>query len=284
MKDFSGARILVTGGASGIGFGLANALVEQGASSVVIADIEQSAIDDAVAEMRVNTSAEVIGVHTDVTDLDSNEALAETAWSAFGAIDVVCLNAGVFAAGHVWETTEDDWDWVFGVNLRGVVNGVRAFVPRLIEKDSPSHVIVTASLAGVIAAPVSGVYCTSKFAALGLAESLHHDLELVGADQVSVSALCPGMVSTNIGEGHRNRPADLPDATVGPNVKMALDGIQDAMDRGLGNVEAGRNAIGQVMDGRFYVSTHPVEVWNRLVGVANDDRLAGRAPQFQILE
>ena len=109
-----------------------------------------------------------------------------------GGVDVVCLNAGVFAGGFSWETTLDDWDWVLGVNLRGVINGIRSFVPRLIEAGVPSHVITTASIAGVVAAPASAVYCTSKFAALGLTEALHHDLGLAGAAHIGVSAICPG--------------------------------------------------------------------------------------------
>lgn len=281
MIDFSGARVLVTGGASGIGYGLAEALTEKGAAAVILADVEEAARNEAVARLAAEHSVEVLGMSVDVTDEASNLDLAAAAWDQLGGVDVVCLNAGVFAAGHVWETTQDDWDWVLGVNLRGVINGIRAFVPRLIEQQSPSHVIVTASLAGITAAPVSGVYCTSKFAAVGLTESLHHDLQLVGASHVGVSVLCPGMVATNIGQGDRNRPARHSEATVGPTVQLALDGISDAMERGLSPGEAGRNAIEQVMDGRFYVSTHPVEVWERIVGVENDDRLAGRAPRFQ---
>ncbi|MCB0953627.1 MAG: hypothetical protein KDB13_13100, partial [Microthrixaceae bacterium] len=117
-----------------------------------------------------------------------------------------------------------------------------------------------------------------------LAESLHHDLALVGAEQVSVSVLCPGMVRTNIAKGDRNRPADLQDATVSDATALAAAGIEDTMGRGIGPVEGARNAIAQVCDGRFYVSTQPVELWERLVGNENDDRLAGRPPRFQMYE
>ena len=124
----------------------------------------------------------MIGVPTDVTDRVAVEALADAAWDRFDGVQVVCLNAGVIAAGHAWEVTDDDWDWVLGVNVRGVAHGIRAFVPRLVEAGDPAHVLVTASMAGIVAAPVSAAYVTSKFAALGLAESLHHDLGFVGAD------------------------------------------------------------------------------------------------------
>ena len=284
MDDVDGARVVVTGGASGIGLGLATALAERGAASLALADIEPDVADAAAAEVAAATGAEVVGVACDVTDPRSVDALASEARSRFGGVDVVCLNAGVFAGGHAWETTDDDWDWVMGVNLRGVTNGIRSFVPGLIAGSTPAHVLVTASIAGVVAAPTSAVYCTSKFAAVGLVESLHHDLVLVGADHVAVSVVCPGMVRTNIGKGDRNRPAHLGDATVSDATALAAAGIEDAMGRGIDPLEGGRNAIAQVLAGRFYVSTQPVEFWERLVGAENDDRLAGRPPRFQMYE
>ena len=284
MDNFEGTRAVVTGGASGIGLGLATALIEHGAAGVVLADIEADTARSAAADLSGTSGVQVAGVGCDVTDPDSVEALRSEADRLLGGVDVVCLNAGVFAGGHVWETTDDDWDWVLGVNLRGVVNGVRVFVPPMVSAPTPSQVLITASIAGVVAAPASGVYCTSKFAAVGLAESLHPDLALVGAEQVSVSVLCPGMVRTNIAKGDRNRPADLQDATVSDATALAAAGIEDTMGRGIGPVEGARNAIAQVCDGRFYVSTQPVELWERLVGNENDDRLAGRPPRFQMYE
>jgi len=286
MDNFTASRVVVTGGASGIGLGLATALAEQGAATIALADIEQGALDAAVAGLSAGAGAgaQVVGIPTDVTDPLSVDALAAQAWAQLGGVEVVCLNAGVFAGGYSWETTEDDWDWVLGVNLRGVVNGIRAFVPRLIEAGVPAHVVITASIAGIVAAPVSAVYCTSKFAAVGLAESLHHDLGLADATHVGVSVVCPGMVQTNIGHGTRNRPGHLVDATSSDATALAAAGIDDAMSRGIDPVEGGRNAIGQIMDGRFYVSTQPVEFWDRLVGNENEDRLAGRPPRFQMYE
>lgn len=284
MDDFEGARAVVTGGASGIGLGLATALAERGATAVALADIEADVAADSAAELASATGADVVGLGCDVTDAGAVDDLAAEVRSRFGGVDVVCLNAGVFAGGHAWETTDDDWDWVMGVNLRGVTHGIRSFVPGLISAGTPAHVLVTASIAGVVAAPTSAVYCTSKFATLGLAESLHHDLVLVGADHVAVSAVCPGMVRTNIGKGDRNRPSHLDDATVSDATALAAAGIDDAMGRGIDPIEGGRNAVDQVLRGRFYVSTQPVEFWERLVGAENDDRLAGRPPRFQMYE
>lgn len=284
MEHVEGAVAVVTGGASGIGRGLATSLLERGAAGVVLADVEQGALEATVADLAARGPGEVVGVPTDVTDPASVDALADAAWDRFGAVQVVCCNAGVFAGGHAWETTDDDWDWVLGVNLRGVVNGVRSFVPRLVDAAVPAHVLVTASIAGVVAAPASAVYCTSKFAALGFAESLHHDLQLVGAGHVAVSAICPGMVATGIGTGDRNRPADLDDATDTEGSALARAGIDDFMGRALDPVVAARHALDQALGGRFYCTTHEGDLWERLVGNENEDRLAGRPPRFQMYE
>lgn len=283
MRDLTGATVVVTGGASGIGLGLATAVAERGAGTVVLADVEAPALDAAVAALAERAASAVRGVVCDVTDADAVEELARRC-DELGGADVACLNAGVFAGGRAWEATEDDWEWVMGVNVRGVVNGVRSFVPRMIAAGTPAHVLVTASVAGVVAAPVSAPYVTSKFAAVGLSEALHHDLALAGADHVGVSVICPGMVATNIGDGDRNRPTHLGDATRSDGAEMARAGIAEAMTTGLDPVEGARNAIAQAAAGRFYVSTHPVDMWERLVAAENDDRLAGRPPRFQMYE
>lgn len=285
MEDFTGTRAVVTGGASGIGKGLATALLERGAAAVVLADIEPGALDAAVAELADLGLGRVLGAVCDVTDPASVASLAATSWDELGGIEVVCLNAGVFGGGYSWETTLDDWDWVLGVNLRGVINGLRSFVPRLIDAEVPSQVVITASIAGVVAAPASSVYVTSKFAAVGLAESLHHDLVLAGAAHVDAAVLCPGMVATNIDHGDRNRPAVLAEATDTEASQLALGSISQILaDGGLDPLEGARHALGQIAEGRFYVTTHPGDLWERLVGNQNEDRLAGRPPRFQMYE
>jgi NAD(P)-dependent dehydrogenase (short-subunit alcohol dehydrogenase family) len=224
-------------------------------------------------------------VHCDVTDPASVDRAADEAWDRTGGVQVVCLNAGVFAGGYSWETTLDDWDWVLGVNLKGMVHGIRTFVPRLIEAGRPSHVIGTASIAGVVASPASAVYCTSKFAAVGLMESLQHDLALAGATHVGASVICPGMVATAIDHGDRNRPADLVDATDTESSHLAGDSISQILrDGGLDPLVGARHALGQVKAGRFFATTHDGDLWDRLVGNHGEDRLAGRAPRFQMYE
>lgn len=286
MDSFTGARALVTGGASGIGRGLATSLLEDGAAAVVLADIEQGALDEAVAALSALGLGQVVGLVCDVTDPDSVDAVAAAAWDRLGGLEVVCLNAGVFAGGYSWETTLDDWDWVLGVNLRGVIHGVRSFVPRLIAADQPAHVLITASIAGIVSAPASAVYCTSKFAAVGLAESLQHDLGLAGASHVAVSVICPGMVATNIDHGERNRPAELVDVTDTDSSNLATTAIIDTLGSpaALDPLVGARHALAQAKAGRFYVTTHEGDLWDRLVGNQNEDRLAGRAPRFQMYE
>jgi NAD(P)-dependent dehydrogenase (short-subunit alcohol dehydrogenase family) len=284
VEHVEGANAVVTGGASGIGKGLAVSLLRRGAAAVALADVERSALDASVAELGALGLGDVVGILTDVADPPSVQAMADEAWNRLGGVHVVCLNAGVFAGGHAWETTDDDWEWVLGVNLRGVINGARAFAPRLIQAGDPAHMLITASIAGVVAAPASAVYCTSKFAALGFAESLHHDLVLVGAEHVAVSVICPGMVSTNIGDGARNRPAPLARATRTEGSALAAAGIADFMPRALDPIVGADHTLGQALAGRFYVTTHEGDLWERLVGNENDDRLAGRPPRFQMYE
>ncbi|WP_426572032.1 SDR family NAD(P)-dependent oxidoreductase [Aquihabitans sp. McL0605] len=285
MDDFTGTTALVTGGASGIGRGLATSLLEDGAAHVVLADIEAEALAEAVAALTGLGLGEVSGIRCDVTDPESVELTASLAWERTGGLRVVCLNAGVFAGGYAWETTLDDWDWVLGVNLRGMINGVRSFVPRLIDAGEPSHLIGTASIAGIVAAPASAVYCTSKFAAVGLMESVQHDLGLAGATHVATSVICPGMVATNIDHGERNRPAALGDATDTEASHLSGDSIEKILaESGLDPLVGARHALGQAKAGRFYVTTHEGDMWDRLVGNENDDRLAGRPPRFQMYE
>jgi len=282
---WTGTRAVVTGGASGIGLGLTTALLEGGAAGVAVADIEQAALDEAVSSLQESFGhATVIGVRTDVADAASVEALAVEAWERLGGVDVLCANAGVFTGGYSWEMTDDDWDWVLGVNVRGIANGIRSFVPRMIEAGTPSRVIATASIAGLVAAPVSAVYCTSKFAAVGLCESLHHDLGLAGVSTIDVSIICPGMVSTRIGEGERNRPAHLAGATATESAAFAGDAVRSGMVGGLDPIVGARHALGQVLDGRFYATTHEGDLWYRLVGNENEARIQGNAPPFQMYE
>ncbi|MGH9012763.1 MAG: SDR family NAD(P)-dependent oxidoreductase [Acidimicrobiia bacterium] len=201
MDDLRGKVAVVTGGASGIGRALADRFAAEG-MSLVVADIEEAALDAAAKEL-ADGGADVLAVPTDVSSPESVDELARATFDRFGTAHVVCNNAGVGGHGYgAWEGPLEEWEWVLGVNLWGVVHGVRAFVPALVEQDE-GHVVNTASMAGLAALPFMGPYSTSKHAVVGLSEVLFHELA-VRSSAVKVSVLCPGFLNTRIIDSDRN--------------------------------------------------------------------------------
>src|SRR5690242_9962377 len=184
----------MTGGASGIGLGLARRFGRAG-MKVVLGDVEAPALDSALAELR-DLGVEAQGVACDVTDPAQMDALARAALDAHGAVHVFCNNAGVGGGGLSWEMPLSTWQWVLGVNLWGVIHGIRTFVPILHEQDE-AHIVNTASVAGLVGAPFMGPYNASKHAVVAMSETLHHEFALTGA-RARVSVLCPGWVNTGI--------------------------------------------------------------------------------------
>jgi NAD(P)-dependent dehydrogenase (short-subunit alcohol dehydrogenase family) len=203
MRELRGKVAVVTGGASGIGRAMAECFAASG-MKLVLADIERGPLDEAVARLRAS-GAEAIGVPTDVTRAAEVRALADRALEAFGAVHVVCNNAGVAPMGKLLETSLEDWRWVVEVNLMGVVHGVAVFGPLLVRQGG-GHIVNTASAAGLLAPPGLGAYAATKHAVVGLTETLYYELKDTG---VGCSVLCPGLVNTRIFESERNRPAEL---------------------------------------------------------------------------
>lgn len=204
MRDLNGKVAVVTGGASGIGLTMAERFGREG-MKLVIADIQADAIERAVASLRAK-GAEAIGVRTDVTRYPDVEALARSTLEAFGKVHLVVNNAGVSITGPTWKMSLDDWRWVLDVNLWGVIHGVKAFTPILIEQGEPAHIVNTASLASFVGIGHHSPYCTSKAACLSISQSLRSELA-AELTQVGVSVVCPGMVATDIHRSWRNRPA-----------------------------------------------------------------------------
>lgn len=254
MQLQAGDVAVVTGGGSGIGFALAERFARSG-MHVVIADVDPGALDEATEALRVH-GTDVVAVRTDVSKESEVDELAAATLDRFGAVHVVCNNAGVAGPiGPLWTQRPQDWQWVLGVNLWGVVHGIRAFVPILLAQGEEGHVVNTASIAGLLAIPNTGPYTASKHAVVAVSETLHHELALVGS-KVRVSVLCPGFVKTAIADSHRNRPDAPPRADGGPDDDAWVEGFRRAIDAGLPPEICAHRVVEAITEERLYVLTH----------------------------
>lgn len=255
MKDFKNKVAVVTGAASGIGRGLAERFAADG-MRVVLADVEEAPLRE-FEENLLERGVETIAVQTDVRHLDSIQELHARAIEKFGKVHVLCNNAGVGGGGLMWETTDADWQWVLGVNLWGVIHGVRTFVPGMLAHGEEGHIVNTASMAGMVAGPFMGPYNVSKFGVVALSETLAADLKLANA-KIGVSVLCPGWVSTRIAESSRNRPDDLgPPAPVPAERAERSDFIQQLIANGMPPARLAEIVADAIREDRFYILTHP---------------------------
>jgi NAD(P)-dependent dehydrogenase (short-subunit alcohol dehydrogenase family) len=252
MREFAGKVAVVTGAASGIGRALAQRFARE-RMKIVLADVEPTALATAAREL-TDAGAETLAVPTDVSRAEDVDALARRTLERFGGAHVLCNNAGVALAAPIWEHTLEDWRWLLGVNLWGVVHGVRTFVPLMLEAKTPGHVVNTASVAGLTSAPGLGAYNVSKHAVVTLSETLAKDLELAGAP-IKVSVLCPGFVNTRILDSARNRPADLGSERERPS---ELEGVvRSLIAAGMPPAEVASHVVRAIEEERFYVLTHP---------------------------
>ena len=256
MKEFQGRVAVITGGASGLGRAMAERFAREG-MSIVLADVEPDALAKAEAEMKA-AGAKVIGVRTDVSKAAEVETLAQKTLAAFGAVHLVANNAGVAEGGSVWDNTVADWEWVLGVNVWGVIHGVRVFTPIMLAQGSEGHIINSASVAGLISPPGMGIYCVSKHAVVTLSECLHHDLAQK-TDKIKCSVLCPAYVPTGIADSGRNRPADLKQTRHKSAADVALDAsLKKAVQSGkLTAADVAQKVYEAVREERFYILTHP---------------------------
>lgn len=253
LTELSGKVAVVTGAASGIGRGLVQRCAQQG-MRVVAADVEAGALEETVAS--AGGGGSVIGMVTDVSDGAAVEALAARAFDTFGAVHLLCNNAGVFQAGVLWERTIADWEWVLGVNVWGIIHGIKAFVPRMIASGEPGHIVNTSSLAGVVSNAYSGPYTTSKFAALGLTECLAHDLAAANA-VIGASVLIPGAVNTRIAESTRNRPEALAEGVGAADATFVDQMLAKQSETGADPLDVADLVLAAVRSGQFLIPTSP---------------------------
>ena len=261
ITDFHQKTAVLTG--AGSGFGLACArLGAQLGMNLVLVDVQQDALDAAAAELQA-AGATVLARRVDVSDAVAMQALGEEVQERFGAPHMVFNNAGVGAGGLIWETSPQDWQWVLGVNLMGVVHGVHTFTPMMLQAAAADphwqgHIVNTASMAGLLSPPNMGVYNVSKHAVVALTETLYQDLQLVST-QISASVLCPYFVPTGIGMSQRNRPVDL--LAEQPTASQRLQQAMTGKAVGAGKVSAA-NVAQQVFDAiaanQFYIYSHPL--------------------------
>jgi len=277
MRELTGRVAVVTGAASGIGRCLAERCAAEG-MRVVLADVEPEALEAAAARLRAR-GAEVLAVRTDVSRSEEVEALAAAALEAFGAVHLLCNNAGVGVGTSVWETSLEDWRWVLGVNLWGAIHGVRAFVPLMLRQAADCHIVNTASIQGLLTHhPLSSSYQVSKHAVVALSEQLHHELAQIKA-RIGVSVLCPGWVRTQIGVSGRNRPPAALAAPTGdfsPAYEAALERCIVALQNGDAPEAVADGVIEAVREGRFYILPH--RQWLDAVRARLEGILDGRAP------
>ncbi len=261
MREFRDKVVVITGAASGLGREFANTAAELG-MKLVLADVAVHPLEHAADELK-GQGAEVLAMVCDVRKASHVQELADAAIARFGAVHLVFNNAGVGTGGMVWENSEADWEWVLGVNLWGVIHGVRVFTRLMLEcaRRKPGfegYIVNTASMAGLLNAPALGVYNVSKHAVVSLTETLYHDLKLVDAP-IGVSLLCPYFVPTGIAGSERNRPEDLANAEAATASQRAAQALtHKAVESGKVSArEVSRMTFDAIREQRFYVFSHP---------------------------
>lgn len=254
MKTFRDRVAVVTGAASGIGRALAERFAAEG-MKVVLADVEDAALA-ATARALKDGGATVLSVRTDVAKAAEIEALADAAYSAYGAVHVLCNNAGVGGTGRTWEVSEAEWEWVLGVDLWSVIHAVHTFVPRMRASGDEGHVVNTASVAGLVAGPGMGPYNVSKFGVVALSETLHHELAMEGS-KLKVSVLCPAWVATKIIDSDRNRPAAVAAPPSDPGAEAMKEMARGLVAGGLPPARVAELVLAAIRDEQFYILTHP---------------------------
>ena len=249
LPQTEGRVAVVTGAGSGIGRAMVVHFVERG-MAVAAADIDAAA----VAETAALAGGDVIAMGVDVADAAAVDALADAAYGEWGAVHLLCNNAGVFQAGLSWQRSLADWEWALGVNLWGIIHGVKSFVPRMIEGGDDGHVVNTSSVAGFVAAPFSGPYNVSKVAAFSMSETLAHDLAAVGA-RLGASVLCPSSIRTGIAHTDKVRPGGAREE--GDDAAFVRESLFQITETGIAPAEVPPIVLAGIAAGDFLIATKP---------------------------
>ncbi|MEI6302850.1 MAG: SDR family NAD(P)-dependent oxidoreductase [Betaproteobacteria bacterium] len=278
MQQFKDKVAVITGAAGALGMALAARFAGEG-MRLALADVDPAALAKTEKQLKA-AGAQVVSLPVDVSQLADVKALAELALATWGGVHVMCNNAGVAPLGPVWEATSADWDWVLGVNLKGVINGVQVFTPLLLTQNE-GHIVNTASVAGLVSPPGMGAYAVSKHAVVALSECLYHDL-LQTKTAVRCSVLCPAYFPSGIADSERNRPVRLQDGDKKDSGKSLARqaqeaGLRRAVQSGkMSADDIARATLQAVIEERFWILTHP-----KILGAVRmrmEDVLAGRNP------
>ncbi len=281
ITDFKNKTAVLTGAGSGFGLECARIGAKLG-MNLVLVDVQQDALDKATAELQA-PGAQVLARRVDVSNADQMAALGQATFERFGAPHFVFNNAGVGSGGLIWENSLKDWEWVLGVNVMGVVHGLRTFTPMMLEaakKDSSyqGHIVNTASMAGLLNPPNMGVYNVSKHAVVSMTETLYQDLSLV-TEQISASVLCPFFVATGINDSARNRPGDMTDASSRLTKSQQIGQAMTSKAVNSGKVSAADVAalvFDAIRANRFYIYSHPKAI--KSVQTRMEDIMQARNP------
>lgn len=252
MKDIAGKVAFITGGGSGVGLGQAKVFAREG-MKVVIADIRQDHLDEAMAYFK-ERNAPVHPIRLDITDRDAYTRAADETERVFGPVQLLCNTCGVSQFGPLQDATYDDWDWQFDVNVRGVVNGIQTFVPRMISRGLEGHIVNTASMSAFVALPGTGIYCTTKMAVRGLSECLRMDL---AQSNIGVSVLCPGAVNSNIHEAMLTRPEKYGKTGYYGADPEVFRKLKDVISHGVEPVALAEHVLKAVRNNDLYVLPYP---------------------------
>jgi NAD(P)-dependent dehydrogenase (short-subunit alcohol dehydrogenase family) len=282
LTEFDGKVAVVTGAASGIGLAMCEKFASLG-MRIVMADVESDRLRGSAAQIEA-TGADAFAVTVDVSQADELSQLAEKTLDRFGKVHVVCNNAGVFAGGLTWDAVGSDWEWVLGVNLYGVLHGIRAFVPVMLEQNEPGHVVNTCSMAGLINTPLSGAYNVSKHAALSLTETLYHELRMKDSP-IGCSALCPELIRTGIANSDRNRPPHLkrPEEADTPEMEIVESAIRTSIETGLDPSVMAERVYEGIKQDRFYLLAEEGGNWDAACRTRLEDIRLRRNPTFGLI-